>query len=78
MPAHQSVNRPLEVCMPIVHEGTITYSIMNLEQNGQGGSYWALRRSAIQQPSVPPITTSDTPEVVLPAAGMGTHQVYRQ
>jgi hypothetical protein len=78
MPAEQSFTHPREVCIPIVHEGTITYTIMDLVQTGQPGNYWALRRKTTQQPLMPIITTSDTPGVVLQTTGMGTHQVHQQ
>lgn len=80
MPANQFFSRSVEVRRPVLHEGTLTYFnyIEDFVQNGRHGSYWAARRNTVQQPSVPPITTSDTPGPVLPAAGMGTHQVYRQ
>lgn len=69
----QPLNYPREVCVPVVHQGTITYIIMDLVQTGQPGSYWALRRKTTQQPLMPAITTSDTPGVVMPTTGMGTH-----
>ncbi|KAH8907328.1 hypothetical protein BR93DRAFT_968858 [Coniochaeta sp. PMI_546] len=76
LPAEQSFIRPREVCLPVVHQGTITYTIMDLVQTGQPGSYWALRRKTTQQPLMPTITTSDTPGIVLPTTGMGTHAIY--
>ncbi|KAB5586204.1 hypothetical protein GE09DRAFT_57004 [Coniochaeta sp. 2T2.1] len=78
MPPDQSLSRPREICIPIVHQGTITYTIMDLVHTGQPGQYWALRRKTTQQPLMPTITTSDTPGIVMAPVGMGTQSGYPQ
>jgi len=75
--AEQSFTHPREACIPIVHQGTITYTIMDLVHTGQPGNYLALRRKTTQQPLMPTITTSDTPGIVLQTTGMGTHTGYQ-
>ncbi|OIW27188.1 hypothetical protein CONLIGDRAFT_682263 [Coniochaeta ligniaria NRRL 30616] len=78
MPAEQLFNHPQEVCIPIVHQGTLSYTIiMELVQTGQSRNHGPLRHKATQQPLMPTITTSDTPGIVLPTAGMGTHTLYQ-
>lgn len=59
-----------EICVPLIRDGALEYTLMEIVASDESGNDWTLRQKTPQPTAYVPLTTRDTPDAVLSTAGV--------